>query len=116
MSPLSPKKLNILWTNDNPVTAELMVFMYAITAKERKLWDEITLIIWGATVKLVKENEDIQALVQKAQRSGVHVSACRACADELDAVKTLEALHVEVIYWGAPLTEILQNNGKLITI
>ncbi len=110
------KKLNILWTNDNPITAELMVFMYAVYSKEQKMWDEITLIVWGATVKLVKENEDIQALVRKAQRAGIHITACRSCASELDAIDALEALDIELIYWGAPLTEIIQNDEKLITI
>jgi hypothetical protein len=49
-------KLYILWTNDNFITAEKMVFMYGINAKKRDWWDEVTLIIWGATAKLVSEN------------------------------------------------------------
>ncbi len=110
------KKLNILWTNDNPVTAELMVFMYAIHTKQHGLWDEMTIIVWGATVQLVAENPKIQDLVKKAQNAGVHVSACRSCADGLGATKTLEDLGIELIYWGEPLTEIIQKDEKLITM
>lgn len=110
------KKLNILWTNDNPITAELMVFMYAIYSKEQKMWDDVTLIVWGATVQLVMENVDIQALIKKAQKSGIHVTACRSCVNELDAIEALEALDIELISWGAPLTKIIQSNEKLITI
>ncbi|MDD2219723.1 MAG: DsrE family protein [Desulfoplanes sp.] len=116
MSTAHKKKLTILWTNDNPVTAELMVFMYAIHTKQHAMWDEMTIVVWGATVKLVKENPKIQSLVKKAQEAGVHISACRSCADELDATDALEDLGIELIYWGEPLTKIIQNDEKLITI
>ena len=109
-------KLNILWTNDNPTTAELMVFMYGINAKKRNWWDEVTIIIWGATAKLVHENGKIQGLIKEAQQEGVHVSACRSCAEKLGAAKTLESLGIEVILWGEPLTQILKDDEKLITI
>lgn len=109
-------KLNILWTNDNPITAELMVFMYANFTKQQKLWDEITIIIWGATVKLVKENSKIQSLIKEAQQAGVHVSACKACSEELGAAETLDSLGIELIYWGEPLTQIIKEDEKLLTI
>lgn len=109
-------KLNILWTNDNLITAEKMVFMYGINAKRKKLWDEMTLILWGATVKLAGENRNIQKLIKEAQDEGVHVTACKGCADELGVTSALEALDIEVIYWGEPLTQILQTGEKLITI
>lgn len=37
------KKLYILWSNQDPVTAEKMVFMYAyaLNSKLRKWWDEV---------------------------------------------------------------------------
>ena len=109
-------KLNILWTNDNPITSEKMVFMYAVNSKRHNWWDEVTIIIWGATANLVSENLRIQELIREAQQEGVHVSACRACAEQLGAKETLEHLDIEVIYWGEPLTQILKDDEKLITI
>ena len=38
---------------------------------------------------------------------GVEFSACKACADELGVTERLEALGIEVIYWGEPLTTLL---------
>jgi hypothetical protein len=35
------KRLYILWSNQDPVTAEKMVFMYALNSKLRKWWDEV---------------------------------------------------------------------------
>ena len=58
-------RLYILWTNDNVITAENMVFMYATNALVHGWWEEVTLIIWGATAKLVCENTAIQGKIRE---------------------------------------------------
>lgn len=108
--------LYVLWTNDNLITAEKMVFMYTINSLVHGWWEKVTLIIWGATAKLVAENENIQNLIKEAQNAGVHVTACKACAEQLNVKDALEDLNIEVIYWGVPLTDILKKNEKLLTI
>ncbi len=108
--------LYVLWTNDNPVTAEKMVFMYTINALAHGWWEKVTLIIWGATPKLACEDQTIREKIREAKEAGVHVTACKACADQLGATRDLEDMGVEVIYWGVPLTEILKADEKLITI
>lgn len=108
--------LYILWTNDNPVSAEKMVFMYAINALLKNWWDKVTLIVWGAPAKLVSEHAGIQEKVKQALDVGVHISACKACADQLGVAEDLEKLGIEVLYWGQPLTEILKNKKHLLTI
>ena len=110
------KKLNILWTSNNVDTARLMVFMYAINAIKKKWWDEVTIIIWGSSAKLVAENITIQEEIEKAQASGVKVSACIACATELNVVNILTDLNIEVIAWGKPLTEIILNGEHLLSV
>ena len=64
-------RLYILWTNDNVITAENMVFMYATNALVHGWWEEVTLIIWGATAKLVCENTAIQGKIREALEAGV---------------------------------------------
>jgi len=108
--------LYVLWTNDNPVTAEKMVFMYTINSLIHGWWEKVTLIVWGATTKLVSEDADIQKKIKEALDAGVHVTACKACADQLGVTETLKQLGVEVKYWGMPLTEILKNKGHLLTV
>lgn len=110
------KHLYVLWTNDNPITAEKMVFMYTINSLIHGWWEKVTLIVWGATTKLVSENADIQGKIKEALEAGVHITACKACADRLGVTDDLEKLGIEVIYWGVPLTDILKNNEKLLTI
>jgi len=109
-------KLNILWTNADLLTSDKMVMMYATNSMLRHWWDEVTVIIWGATAQLVAENNMMQERIKLAQHAGVHFSACKACADQLGVAEKLLDLGIEVIYWGAGLTEILKSDEKLITI
>ena len=110
------RHLHILWTNDNMNTSQYMVFMYATNSMLNCWWDSVTVIIWGATAKLVATNEVIQERIRMAEHAGVKFSACIACARELGVIEKLESLGVEIIPWGPPLTEILQNGDPLITI
>ena len=108
--------LYVLWTNDNPITAEKMLFMYTINALKHDWWKKVTVIIWGASAKLVSEDIGVQGLIKEALGAGVHITACKACADKLDVTKSLESLGIEVKYWGIPLTEILKSGESLLTI
>lgn len=109
-------KLVILWTNADPITAKLMVFMYAKASMERKWWDSVQLVIWGATAKLVAEDREIQRQLLEVKEQGVAVSACLACATELGVTETLSGLGIELKLWGGPLTEVIKSGTKLITI
>lgn len=108
--------LYILWTNDNPVTADKMVFMYASNSIKHGWWSEVTIIIWGATGKLAAEDDYIAGRIKEMLESGVKVSACKACADELEVSERLLALGVDVRYWGEGLTMILKSDTKLLTV
>jgi hypothetical protein len=110
------KDLHILWTNDNLNTSRFMLMMYSTNSMLRSWWDSVTVIIWGATAKLVAENMEIQERMKLAQHAGVKFSACIACARELGVVEQLEALDVEVIPWGQPLTELIQNGKHFISV
>ena len=108
--------LYILWTNDNIITSEKMVFMYAINSMRFGWWENVTLVVWGATAKLVAENGRIQELIAEARENGVYVTACKACADQLGVSEILEAHGIDVEYLGIPLTNVLKNDEALITI
>jgi hypothetical protein len=48
--------------------------------------------------------------------AGVMITACKACADQLEVTAALEGLNIEVKYWGAPLSDILKRGEALLTI
>jgi len=110
------KEIYVLWTNGNEITAKEMIFMYVINSRLYGWWEKVTLIIWGNATQLVKENKELQELVKEAKEHGVHVTACRKCADDLGAISVLEGLGVEVIYWGEALTKLLKENKKILTV
>ena len=64
----------------------------------------------------MSEDINMQRKVKEALDAGVHITACKACADQLGVTEALEKLHIEVKYWGAPLTEILTSEERLLTI
>ncbi len=109
-------QLNILWTNADPVTAEKMVFMYARNSLLKGWWKKVRIIIWGATAKLAAENEMIKGQIEIFKAAGGEVTACIACATQLGVKEQLEEQGIEVKSWGPPLTELLKNDAKLLTV
>lgn len=108
--------LYILWTNGDPITSEKMICMYGHNAIKQGWWERVTIIIWGAPAKLVAENEEIRQRLVEMMKDGVHITACKACSDQLGVTETIEKLGIEVKYWGQPLTDLLKQNKYLLTI
>ena len=108
--------LFILWTNADPVTANLMVFMYAENSMRYQKWDAITIIVWGSTTKLVAENLQIQNRIRELQELGVHFTACVTCAEELGVTEKIQSLDIDLVKWLNPLTDLLKGNKKLLTV
>jgi hypothetical protein len=61
-------KLAVLWTSADREVALKMVFMYTYNSKLRGWWDDLTLIIWGPSSKLLSADKELQDYVKKAQR------------------------------------------------
>jgi len=109
--------LHILWTNDNVLTTRLMVFMYATNSLRQGWWDEVHVMAWGPTVKLLAENETVQQQLKAFLDAGGHVSACKSCAEDLNVLDKLEALGgIEILYISEDFTRIIKDGEKLITI
>jgi hypothetical protein len=89
--------------------------MYTINAKIHKWWDEIHLIVWGPSSKLLSENESLQDNIRSMLKNGIEVTACKACADSYEVSEKLEDLGIEVKYMGVPLTDYIKNDFKVIT-
>lgn len=109
-------KLYILWTNADLITSEKMVMMYATNSMLKHWWEEVTVIIWGATAKIIAENKMLQGKLEIARLAGVRFSACKACADQLGVTERLREMEIEVIYWGEELTRLLKEDEKLISV
>ena len=110
------QKLNILWTSGEKETAMHMLSMSAINARAHGWWQEVNLIIWGASAKLAGSDPEVQERVAEMMNHGVKIEACRACSDNLGVTDKLSTLGVNVRYMGQVLTDYIKSNEKLITI
>jgi hypothetical protein len=109
-------KLNILWLTDNKHIFFNMISMYAINSRLNGWWNEVNIIIWGASAKLVGSDEQVRSEVLEMISHGITIEACKACCDNFGVTDKLLELGVNVRYMGEPLTEYLKSEEKLLTI
>jgi hypothetical protein len=109
------EKLFVMWSSGDKEVATKMVFMYTFNAKRRGWWNDISLIVWGPSAKLVSEDKELQAKIKEMKEAGVELLACKACSDSYGVSDTLEQLGIEVKYMGEPLTQLLKEDHKIIT-
>jgi hypothetical protein len=107
------ESLVVLWTSGDKEVALNMVFMYTLNSKLKNWWNDVYLIIWGPSARLL--SEDLQDAIQKMKEAGVILEACKACADKYGVSQHLEQLGVQVKYMGQPLTDYIKAGKKIIT-
>lgn len=109
-------KLAIVWTSGDRDVALKMVFMYGLNAKRRGWADEVEMIVWGPSAKLLTEDPELQKSVAAMKKVGVVFKACKACSDSYGVSDELTALGIEVKYMGTALTErIASDDWETIT-
>ncbi len=101
-------KLVVVWTSGDKEVAMKMVFMYTYNANKYKWWDDITLLIWGPSAKLLTDDEELQEYVKNMNNEGIHLLACKGCADMYGISDKLEAIGVTVRYTGVDLTNFIK--------
>ena len=109
-------KLAVLWTSGDPEVAEKMAFMYTYNAKKQGWFDEVVLIVWGPSAKLLSENKMIQDYVKKMQEAGIKVEACMACARMYEVDGKLQELGIDVKGMGVPLSNYLKEGWKTLSL
>jgi hypothetical protein len=108
-------KLVVVWTSGDKEVALKMVFMYTLNSRLKSWWDDVTLIIWGPSAKLLAEDDDLQVEIFEMRQAGVKVMACKACADQYGVSEAIEAMGIEVKYVGETFTQILKEDNRVIT-
>jgi hypothetical protein len=107
--------LIIIWSSGDREVALNMVFMYAKNSRLNGWWDNVLVVVWGPSAKLLAEDEGLQAELQEMKKAGVEVHACKACADRYSASEKLKSLGIDVIYMGQPLTRYLKDGRHILT-
>lgn len=108
-------RLIVIWTSGDREVALKMVFMYTLNSRKQGWWDEVSLLIWGPSGKLLVEDDELKEHLKKMQDQGVELLACKACADMQGISNQLEELGVNVTYMGEPLTKMLKAGWVTLT-
>ncbi|TGE35656.1 DsrE family protein [Desulfosporosinus fructosivorans] len=112
-----PNKLIVVWTNGDREVAIRMAFMYTRNSKLKEWWDEVTLIVWGPSAKLLTEDKMLQEYIERIKDAGVELLACKACAESYGVSEVLANMGINVIYTGQVLTDFLKDeNTRVITV
>ena len=65
------KGLVVLWTTGEKEVFTKMLYIYTINAKKQGWFDDITMIVWGPSAKLLAEDKELQNLIKKLGKAGV---------------------------------------------
>ena len=89
--------------------------MYTGNAKKQKWFDEVTLIVWGPSARLLAGDKDLQAKIKEMLDDGVKIQACQACSDSYGVSEQLRKMGIDVRYMGKPLTDYIQQGWHILT-
>jgi hypothetical protein len=107
--------LVVVWTSGDREVARKMVFMYTKNSRLRDWWSRVRLVVWGPSAPLLTVDQELQEELEDLKAAGVELLACKACADLYGVTDKLQALGIEVIYMGQPLTEMLKTGWTCLT-
>lgn len=112
---IKEEKLAVLWVSGDPDVAEKSCLMYTHAAKRNAWFDEVVLIVWGSSSRLLAEDKALQEKVKAMIEDGVIVEACIACSNMLGVTEELKALGIDVKGMGTPLTSYLKTGYHVLT-
>jgi len=108
------EKLVIIWSSADRDVALNMVFMYTPNSRKFGWWDDITLVVWGPSAKLLAEDETLQIHMKNMIDAGVVVKACKMCSDSYGVSYKLEKLGIIVKYMQE-LTDYIKEGRHILT-
>lgn len=112
---MSRDRLAVIWSSGDPEVAHKTCLLYTHNAKLRGWFDEVLLVVWGPSSRLLAGDTDLQEKVKDMRDSGVVLQACRDCSDSYGVSDALRGLGVDVKYMGEPLTNMLKEGWHVLT-
>lgn len=109
------EKLAVLWVSGDRDVAEKSCLMYTHAAKKYGWFDEVVLIVWGSSSKLLAEDEALQEKVKAMIADGVVLEACIACSNQFGVTEELKELGIDVKGMGVPLSSYLKSGYHVLT-
>lgn len=108
---MNTKKNNIvvLWTSGDLEVAEKVCFMYTENAKKNDWFEQVVLVVWGPSAKLLSENQMLQERIKSMLKTGVVVEACMRCTDMYGVTDQFKKMNIDVKGMGDELSNYLKD-------
>ena len=78
--------------------------------------DNVRLLIWGPSAKLLIEDKELQKYLTELKSAGVELYACKGCADMYGISDKLSALGINVMYTGKMLADMQKEGWSILTL
>ena len=111
---MSAKVFVVVSSGDKEVILE-PGFLYPLNAVKKNWMDEVKVIIFGPSEKVVADDLEIQGQVAELKAVGVEVIACKWCADRWNITEKLEAAGIKVEYVGSIMSQLLKDGWASLT-
>lgn len=95
---VSQAEENAIWTG----------LFTAIKCTKNSYMDDIRLVLWGPSEKVIADNKELQNMVQEYLALEKPVWACKTCSDRYGVTEAMEALGCKVDYMGLLVTSWLK--------
>ena len=109
-------ELVVLWTTAEKEVLMKMLGIYVLNAKKQTWFENITVIVWGPSAKLLAEDKEVQDWITKFKEAGVTLEACMWCTNQYGITEDLKAMGIDVKGMGTQLTKYLKDSGKEVIV
>jgi hypothetical protein len=109
------ERLAVVWSSGDPDVAHKVCLMYTHAAKKAGWFDDVELIVWGPSSRLLAADKDLQTKVRAMVSDGVVVRACVVCANIYGVAERLRELDVDVKPMGKPLSDRIKSGWRTLT-
>ena len=111
---MANKVFVVLSSGDREVALEVGL-VYPLNAAKKKWMDEVKLIIFGPSEKIVAYDTEVQGRIKELQEVGVEVMACKWCSDRMGISQTLEGIGIKVVHVGSVISDLLRDGWASLT-
>ncbi len=110
------ENLLIIISTNNVDSILKFPLLYGGVSIPRGYWKRVHIMFWGASIEVAKNDENVRQKVLEMQKDGVEFSSCIVCAQEYNAIESLEAINIPCNHTGILLTEALQDDKLWATL
>lgn len=109
--------LVIVSSGEEAVEKALTGMMFAINAKKHNWLENVNLMFFGPSEKMIAkgENEQVSGLLKQAIELGITPVACRAISEREDISMELKGLGIDVEYVGTILSSYIKKDYQVLT-